>query len=130
MLAFASRRLVVAGAVTRAGTRGALPRASRPKYLASTMERATFASLPEHTVVGMPALSPTMTHGNVAVWHKKEGDEIGPGDALCDIETDKATMAFEAQDEGAVAKILVEEGTSDIAVGSPIMVIPAPPPLL
>ncbi|EKU20723.1 dihydrolipoyllysine-residue acetyltransferase component 1 of pyruvate dehydrogenase complex [Nannochloropsis gaditana CCMP526] len=85
MLAFASRRLVVAGAVTRA------------------------------------ALSPTMTHGNVAVWHKKEGDEIGPGDALCDIETDKATMAFEAQDEGAVAKILVEEGTSDIAVGSPIM---------
>lgn len=81
-----------------------------------------FASLPDHTVVGLPALSPTMTHGNLAQWHKKEGDDVGPGDVFCDIETDKATIAFEAQDEGVLAKILVEEGTGDIAVGSPIMV--------
>ncbi len=122
-------------------------------------------------------LSPTMTHGNLASWIKKEGDEIGPGEALCDIETDKATMAFEAQvrkkemvvwrtrtrnkawcwmtarvplgidarmheymysltsptsltphmqDEGFLAKILVKEGTNDIAVGSPIMVRSSP----
>lgn len=55
----------------------------------------------------MPALSPTMTTGTIVQWLKKEGDEIQPGDALADIQTDKAVMTFELEDEGVLAKILV-----------------------
>lgn len=64
----------------------------------------------------MPALSPTMTAGNIATWGKKEGDEINPGDVLVQIETDKATMDFESTDEGFLAKILVPNGTKDVQV--------------
>lgn len=73
--------------------------------------------------MGLPALSPTMQHGQIASWVKKEGDSFGPGDVLCEIETDKATMAFEAQDEGVLAKILVPAGGEEVKVGQPIMVI-------
>ena len=59
----------------------------------------------------MPALSPTMTEGNLAKWHKKEGDAVKAGDVIAEIETDKATMEFEAVDEGTLGKILVPEGT-------------------
>lgn len=64
----------------------------------------------------MPALSPTMTSGNIGNWHKKVGDEISPGDVLVEIETDKAQMDFECQEEGYLAKILMEAGSKEVAV--------------
>jgi pyruvate dehydrogenase E2 component (dihydrolipoamide acetyltransferase) len=73
----------------------------------------------------MPALSPTMEKGNLAKWLKKEGDQVRSGDILAEIETDKATMEYEAVDEGVLAKILVPEGTADIAVNAPIAVLAA-----
>jgi pyruvate dehydrogenase E1 component beta subunit len=71
----------------------------------------------------MPALSPTMEKGNLAKWLKKEGDPVKPGDIIAEIETDKATMEYEAIDEGTMGKILVPEGTADVAVNTPIAVI-------
>src|SRR6188768_1273165 len=71
----------------------------------------------------MPALSPTMEKGNLAKWLKKEGDEVKSGDIIAEIETDKATMEVEATDEGTLGKILVPEGTADVAVNTPIAVI-------
>jgi pyruvate dehydrogenase E1 component beta subunit len=71
----------------------------------------------------MPALSPTMTEGNLARWLKSEGDSISPGDVIAEIETDKATMEVEAVDEGTLGKILVAEGAEDVAVNTPIAVI-------
>ncbi|MGI9416813.1 MAG: pyruvate dehydrogenase complex dihydrolipoamide acetyltransferase [Geminicoccaceae bacterium] len=71
----------------------------------------------------MPALSPTMTEGNLAKWLKQEGDEIAAGDVIAEIETDKATMEVEAVDEGRLGKILVEEGTEGVAVNAPIAVL-------
>ena len=68
----------------------------------------------------MPALSPTMEEGTLAKWLKAEGDTIEPGDIIAEIETDKATMEFEAIDEGVLAKILVAEGTENVAVGTVI----------
>ncbi|TYH51138.1 hypothetical protein ES332_D10G253700v1 [Gossypium tomentosum] len=81
------------------------------------------SDLPEHTVLGMPALSPTMSQGNITKWKKKEGDKIEPGDILCEIETDKATLEFECLEEGFLAKILVPEGSKDVPVGQPIAVM-------
>ncbi len=71
----------------------------------------------------MPALSPTMTEGKIARWHKKPGDAVHAGDVLAEIETDKATMEMEAVDEGTLARILVPEGTENVAVNLPIAVI-------
>jgi pyruvate/2-oxoglutarate dehydrogenase complex dihydrolipoamide acyltransferase (E2) component len=71
----------------------------------------------------MPALSPTMTEGTLAKWNVKEGDEVSSGDVLAEIETDKATMEFEAVDEGRVGKILVEAGTEGVAVNTPIAIM-------
>jgi pyruvate dehydrogenase E1 component beta subunit len=71
----------------------------------------------------MPALSPTMEKGNLAKWLKKEGDSVKSGDVIAEIETDKATMEVEAVDEGTLGKILVPEGTADVAVNTPIAVI-------
>src|SRR5271167_3180548 len=91
----------------------------------------------------MPALSPTMEKGNLAKWVKNEGDKIKAGDVIAEIETDKATMEVEAVDEGTLGRILIPEGTADVAVNTPIAVIlgegedastlrdgapPAPPP--
>ncbi|MGP8233059.1 MAG: pyruvate dehydrogenase complex E1 component subunit beta [Methylovirgula sp.] len=73
----------------------------------------------------MPALSPTMEQGKLTKWLKKEGDAIRAGDVLAEIETDKATMEVEAVDEGTLAKIIVPEGTENVAVNSPIGVIAA-----
>lgn len=70
----------------------------------------------------MPALSPTMTQGNIASWAKSVGDELAPGEAIAEIETDKAAMDFEFQEEGYLAKILVDAGAQDIPVGQPIAV--------
>ncbi|GJX38365.1 dihydrolipoyllysine-residue acetyltransferase component 1 of pyruvate dehydrogenase complex, mitochondrial isoform X1 [Tanacetum coccineum] len=80
------------------------------------------AEPPAHEVIGMPALSPTMTQGNIAKWRKKEGDKIEVGDIICEIETDKATLEFESLEEGFLAKILVAEGAKDVPVGQPIMI--------
>ncbi len=68
----------------------------------------------------MPALSPTMEQGTLAKWLKAEGDTIEPGDIIAEIETDKATMEFEAIDEGVLSKIMIAEGTEDVAVGTVI----------
>ncbi len=75
------------------------------------------------TNILMPALSPTMEKGNLAKWLKKEGDKIKSGDVIAEIETDKATMEYEAVDEGTLAKIVVPEGTQDVAVNSVIAVL-------
>ena len=71
----------------------------------------------------MPALSPTMEEGTLAKWLVKEGDQVNSGDILAEIETDKATMEFEAVDEGKIAKILVAEGTDGVKVGQPIAIL-------
>src|ERR1041384_8053475 len=71
----------------------------------------------------MPALSPTMEKGNLAKWLKKEGDRVKPGDIIAEIETDKATMEYEAVDEGTLAKIVVPEGSADIPVNQLIAVL-------
>ena len=75
------------------------------------------------TNILMPALSPTMEKGNLAKWLKKEGDKVKSGDVIAEIETDKATMEVEAVDEGTLAKILVPEGTQDVAVNEVIAVL-------
>ncbi len=73
--------------------------------------------------ITMPALSPTMETGTLALWHVKEGDSVAAGDVICEIETDKATMEVEAVDEGTIGKILVAAGTEDVAVNSVIAVL-------
>jgi pyruvate dehydrogenase E2 component (dihydrolipoamide acetyltransferase) len=73
--------------------------------------------------IRMPALSPTMTEGNLARWLKKEGDEVHAGDIIAEIETDKATMEYEAVDEGRLGKIIVPEGAQGIKVNAPIAVL-------
>lgn len=100
----------------------------RRRVLQSTIclqfsRRYASKSFPPHSVVTMPALSPTMTSGNIGTWQKKTGDTIAPGDVLVEIETDKAQMDFEFQEEGVLAKILKESGEKDIAVGNPIAVV-------
>src|ERR1700680_453751 len=71
----------------------------------------------------MPAISPTMEKGNLTKWLKKEGDAIKPGDVIAEVDTEKATMEVEAVDEGMLVKILVPEGTNDVAVNTPIATI-------
>src|SRR5215472_11395009 len=71
----------------------------------------------------MPALSPTMSEGNLAKWLKKEGDEVRSGDLLAEIETDKATMEYEAVDDGRLGRILVPEGAQGIKVNEPIALL-------
>ncbi|KAL1955237.1 hypothetical protein VTO42DRAFT_8896 [Malbranchea cinnamomea] len=90
--------------------------ASLARYYASK-------SYPPHTIISMPALSPTMTSGNIGAWQKKVGDTLTPGEVLVEIETDKAQMDFEFQEEGVLAKILKESGEKDVSVGSPIAVM-------
>ena len=70
------------------------------------------------TVINMPSLSPTMTEGTIVKWYKTEGEAVGAGDLLCDIQTDKAVVSMEADDEGVLAKILIKEGSSGVQVDS------------
>lgn len=81
-----------------------------------------YASFPPHTVINMPALSPTMTEGNIVKWHKAVGDQLQPGESIAEVETDKAAMDFEFQEDGYLAKLLVEDGAQEIPVGKPIAV--------
>ncbi|KAK1940458.1 Dihydrolipoyllysine-residue acetyltransferase component 3 of pyruvate dehydrogenase complex [Phytophthora citrophthora] len=86
------------------------------------MATRAFSSLPDHEVVGLPALSPTMEVGTIAKWNKQEGDQISAGDVVCEVETDKAVVDYEATDDSYLAKILVQAGSGEIAVGKPIFV--------
>ncbi|XP_012988325.1 dihydrolipoyllysine-residue acetyltransferase component of pyruvate dehydrogenase complex, mitochondrial [Esox lucius] len=81
------------------------------------------SSLPTHMKVCLPALSPTMTMGTVQRWEKKVGEKLSEGDLLAEIETDKATIGFEVQEEGYLAKIMVPEGTRDVPLGTPLCII-------
>jgi len=81
------------------------------------------ASLPDHTKLTMPALSPTMTQGNILEWKVKEGDHIKAGSVLADVETDKATVPFESVEEGYIAKILVPAGSNDIPVNKLVAIL-------
>ena len=71
----------------------------------------------------MPALSPTMKEGNLAKWVKTEGEEVNPGDVIAEIETDKATMEVEVVDSGKIGKILVENGSENVAVNTVIALL-------
>uniref|UniRef100_A0A336M4C6 dihydrolipoyllysine-residue acetyltransferase n=1 Tax=Culicoides sonorensis TaxID=179676 RepID=A0A336M4C6_CULSO len=83
----------------------------------------TYCSLPSHSRVTLPALSPTMELGTIVSWEKKEGDKLNEGDLLAEIETDKATMGFETPEEGYLAKILVQAGTRDVPIGKLVCII-------
>ncbi|KAK9463757.1 2-oxoacid dehydrogenases acyltransferase-domain-containing protein [Lipomyces oligophaga] len=122
MSAIAVARLASATAgVRRAGFSNCMriPSSSR-LVLPNLIRLYASKSYPPHTVIDMPALSPTMTMGNVGKWQKSIGDSLAPGDILVEIETDKAQMDFEFQDDGFLAKILVEEGAKEVPVGKPI----------
>ncbi|KAG2722676.1 hypothetical protein I3760_02G137600 [Carya illinoinensis] len=80
------------------------------------------SGLPPHQEIGMPSLSPTMTEGNIARWLKKEGDKISPGEVLCEVETDKATVEMECMEEGYLAKIIHGDGSKEIKVGEVIAI--------
>ena len=81
------------------------------------------SSLPDYTLLPLPALSPTMETGNLASWNKAEGDLIEPGDVIAEVETDKAVVDYEAQETQYLAKILVAEGTKDVTVGATLGVL-------
>ncbi|KAJ0745046.1 putative dihydrolipoyllysine-residue acetyltransferase [Helianthus annuus] len=83
---------------------------------------ATNSGLPPHQELGMPSLSPTMTEGNIARWLKKEGDQVAPGEVLCEVETDKATVEMECMEEGYLAKIIHGDGAKEIKVGEVIAI--------
>ena len=83
----------------------------------------TGRELPPFQELGMPALSPTMTTGGIASWRVVEGQRVVAGDVLAEIQTDKATMEMESMEDGVVAKILIEAGTEDIEVGTPLLVM-------
>ena len=86
-------------------------------------QRQFSGSLPEHIVLEMPNLSPTMEKGNIKQWVKKVGDRVDPGDVLAAIETDKATVDFEMQEEGFVAALLYPEGAKDVELGKVVAIL-------
>jgi len=96
---------------------------SSPPSSSPSATPSTSANLPPHVELAMPALSPTMDSGAIAAWHVKEGQAVSAGDVVADIETDKATLGFEVQDDGIVARILLPAGTRDIRVGTPVAII-------
>src|SRR6516162_9525704 len=96
---------------------------SRRSVRSPTGSRHSEKTNPMPIEILMPALSPTMTEGNLARWLKKEGDEVRSGDVLAEIETDKATMEVEAIDDGKISKILVPEGAQGIKVNEPIALL-------
>ena len=75
------------------------------------------AGFPNHIKVTLPALSPTMERGTIVRWTKQEGEKLGEGDLLAEIETDKATMGFETPEEGYLARIIIPGGTKDVPLG-------------
>eukprot|EP00268_Persea_americana_P068474 TRINITY_DN953_c1_g1_i1.p1 TRINITY_DN953_c1_g1~~TRINITY_DN953_c1_g1_i1.p1 ORF type:complete len:557 (+),score=120.18 TRINITY_DN953_c1_g1_i1:362-2032(+) len=117
------------GDLSRVGTKMGTLKAHLGLNKASSCLRAstrrgfsTDSGLPPHQEIGMPSLSPTMTEGNIARWLKKEGDKVSPGEVLCEVETDKATVEMECMEEGYIAKILRWDGAKDIKVGEVIAI--------
>lgn len=106
---------------------GAAPSAAAsappPSPAAAAPPAAPGSSYPTHMKIALPALSPTMTMGTVQRWEKKVGEKLSEGDLLAEIETDKATIGFEVQEEGYLAKIMVSEGTRDVPLGTPLCII-------
>ncbi|TDH04865.1 hypothetical protein EPR50_G00137550 [Perca flavescens] len=94
-----------------------------PPPPAAAPPAAPGSSYPTHMKITLPALSPTMTMGTVQRWEKKVGEKLSEGDLLAEIETDKATIGFEVQEEGYLAKIMVPEGTRDVPLGMPLCII-------
>uniref|UniRef100_A0A8C3VBZ6 Acetyltransferase component of pyruvate dehydrogenase complex n=1 Tax=Catharus ustulatus TaxID=91951 RepID=A0A8C3VBZ6_CATUS len=99
------------------------PPAAAPSPPPQPSPQAPGSSYPPHMQITLPALSPTMTMGTVQRWEKKVGEKLNEGDLLAEIETDKATIGFEVQEEGYLAKILVPEGTRDVPLGAPLCII-------
>ncbi|MEW5316600.1 MAG: hypothetical protein WDW38_007963 [Sanguina aurantia] len=102
---------------------GAAPAASAPAAAAPQAAAPKAGSFPPHTVLTMPALSPTMSTGNILEWIKKVGDPVAPGDIYCEVETDKATIGWDSQEEGWVAALLAPSHSRDVVIGTPIIVI-------
>ncbi|KAL8153424.1 hypothetical protein V2J09_011184 [Rumex salicifolius] len=88
----------------------------------SSRSFSSASDLPSHQEIGMPSLSPTMSEGNIAKWLKKEGDKVSPGEVLCEVETDKATVEMECMEEGYLAKIVKGDGAQGIQVGEIIAI--------
>ncbi|KAI8465211.1 MAG: dihydrolipoamide acetyltransferase [Monoraphidium minutum] len=101
----------------------AAPSAPPPQQQQQKPAAPTASSFPPHDVLAMPALSPTMAQGNILEWRKAVGDEVAAGDVLCEVETDKATISWESQEEGYVAAILLPGGSKDIPIGTPAAVL-------
>jgi len=94
------------------------PSASAPAADAPAAPSSSGKAYPTHTIVKLPAMSPTMEKGNIQSWSKSVGDEVKEGDVLAQVETDKATMDMESSDEGFLAKILSPAGTKDVPLGT------------
>ncbi|KAG2422756.1 hypothetical protein HXX76_015776 [Chlamydomonas incerta] len=108
-----------------ASSSSSAPAAEAPKSAApaAAAPAKPAANLPPHQVLNMPSLSPTMSRGNIVEWKKKVGDSVAPGDVYCEVETDKATISWESQEEGFIARILLSDGSKDIEVGTPVLVL-------
>lgn len=113
---------VTLDSITAAGA-APTPAASAPPPPAAAPPSAPGSSYPPHMKIPLPALSPTMAMGTVQRWEKKVGDKLSEGDLLAEIETDKATIGFEVQEEGYLAKIMISEGTRDVPLGTPLCII-------
>uniref|UniRef100_A0A8C4QWY4 Acetyltransferase component of pyruvate dehydrogenase complex n=1 Tax=Eptatretus burgeri TaxID=7764 RepID=A0A8C4QWY4_EPTBU len=96
---------------------------SKPPPSTTPSAAAAAKSYPPHIKILLPALSPTMTMGTIQRWEKREGEHLSEGDLLAEIETDKATIGFEVQEEGYLARILVDEGSRDVPLGTPLCVL-------
>jgi len=116
-----TRRYLASLAKTSGFTKSYANLGSYKRWISSSP--VAFASYPEHTIMAMPKLSPTMEVGNIAKWLKKEGEEVTAGNVVADIETDKATVQLEAQEDFILAKILKPEGAQGVAVGDSIAVL-------
>jgi len=116
-------RATYRGASALSGLRAQNVTARRVPAMSALARYYAAKSYPAHTIISMPALSPTMTSGNIGTWQKNPGDTLAPGDVLVEIETDKAQMDFEFQEEGVLAKLLKGSGEKDVAVGNPIAVM-------
>ncbi|KDP40740.1 hypothetical protein JCGZ_24739 [Jatropha curcas] len=111
--------------IMQVGNPMAAPLLSKEFSCSQVQSRRGFSSdsgLPPHQAIGMPSLSPTMTEGNIARWLKKEGDKVSPGEVLCEVETDKATVEMECMEEGFLAKIIKGDGSKEIKVGEIIAI--------
>eukprot|EP00178_Gracilaria_changii_P028084 TRINITY_DN953_c0_g1_i4.p1 TRINITY_DN953_c0_g1~~TRINITY_DN953_c0_g1_i4.p1 ORF type:complete len:465 (-),score=78.90 TRINITY_DN953_c0_g1_i4:3036-4430(-) len=102
--------------------RGVIQRSTRIYPNQWTIIRA-LSSLPDHKLIRMPALSPTMEVGTIQEWKKKVGDEIEGGEVIAEIETDKATRSYEYNDDGYLAKVFFEDGAADVPVGTPVAIV-------